>query len=187
MVTKKATKKKTTKKVAAKKHQLVFFSDKDAAECDEQYPPWFEWGYRMHTALRKCCDSRITSIAYGIIKGMQGGEWTAFCECLYKCAKDGHLSVKDPKSFAASVKLSLEGRYPLRLKKGMSERDSWELTLDHSYSPNFPTSDLSYGMKVKCWNRDVDPSLPLYSSLMMCFGEFEEGELEAMFHYLWKD
>lgn len=38
----------------------------------------------MHTALRKACDSPITTIAYTLVHALSDGKWLAFVELLLK-------------------------------------------------------------------------------------------------------
>lgn len=38
----------------------------------------------LHTALRKCCDSHATSVAYHIIEGMDNEEWSAFTDIVFE-------------------------------------------------------------------------------------------------------
>lgn len=47
-------------------------------------PPADEYGYLMHTALRKCCDSTATSIAWNAVHLSKKGVWSGFAD---QCAK----------------------------------------------------------------------------------------------------
>ena len=50
-----------------------------------------EWGELLHTALRKCCDSTPTTIAYQAICGMSQG-WSHYLAHLEKTAKTADSS-----------------------------------------------------------------------------------------------
>lgn len=49
----------------------------------------------IHTALRKCCDSDITSLAYVLIHALPPGPWGAFCTELQSHAKKEDISKVD--------------------------------------------------------------------------------------------
>lgn len=47
----------------------------------------YELGMNLHTALRKCCDSPETSLAYNVIHASDE-EWTVFLRALYKWVEE---------------------------------------------------------------------------------------------------
>ena len=50
----------------------------------------------LHTALRKCCDSDPTTIAYNIIRAMRGGTWMIFVDwCCEKWREDEVIQFKN--------------------------------------------------------------------------------------------
>lgn len=49
----------------------------------------------IHTALRKCCDSDFTTLAYAIIHALQDSAWVSFCADIQKYAKEGNISNVD--------------------------------------------------------------------------------------------
>lgn len=60
-----------------------------------------EYGAALHTALRKCCDSTQTSIAYNLISEMVGQEWGEYVSFL---GKKGLGKPKTDEDLAARVK-----------------------------------------------------------------------------------
>ena len=51
-------------------------------------PPADEYGYLMHTALRKCCDSTPTSIAWNAVH-LLGPTWATYCS---RCSEAGAVT-----------------------------------------------------------------------------------------------
>lgn len=52
----------------------------------KEAPPADEYGMLMHTALRKCCDSTPTSIAWNAVHLSTKGVWSGFAA---QCAEAG--------------------------------------------------------------------------------------------------
>jgi hypothetical protein len=66
---------------------------------DKEAPPADEYGLLMHTALRKLCDSRPTSIAWNIIH-LAPATWTSFSDAVAEAkARDGADVLKVYKAF----------------------------------------------------------------------------------------
>ena len=49
-----------------------------------------ELGMRLHTALRKVCDSTWTSVAYNAISAMPSNEWDSYIQHLIRCNSTVH-------------------------------------------------------------------------------------------------
>ena len=142
-------------------------------DASEQYPEWAEWGMALHTALRKCCDSRMTSIAYNIINGMQNGEWGAFSQMLLAAIDAKAISAKTPESLAEGIRRMATFDYT----EGCP-------TFTDEYEPKF-TSDQRSGKEAEELTKKSSRSL--WSALIMVIGEFDEGDMLGFVAYLFRE
>lgn len=78
-----------------------------------------QWGYALHTALRKCCDSHQTTIAYICVREMHSS-WSLYLKHLGQCdgtwetlkemslSWDSHAVPKHESDFASILGLSFK-------------------------------------------------------------------------------
>lgn len=64
--------------------------------------PWEECGAAMHTALRKVCDSKITSLAYNVVRLVDAG-WSAYARLVAAELAAGSQPVAAAKTAAAKL------------------------------------------------------------------------------------
>lgn len=73
-----------------------------------------EVGYVLHTALRKCCDSRPTSLAWNVVS-LVGPAWTYYCQLVTKQLLAGEYPVQA----ASKAAIDLDGAFAARHEEGM--------------------------------------------------------------------
>ena len=121
-------------------------------------------GCCIHTALRKACDSRITSIAYNLVHAADV-EWEVFLRTLFeRCPVkfDGAY----PEELEAAVTRTVEQMCPMR-------------DFDPTSRQRLPRSD-----KRVCDSLPEGFNHSLFIALVLTFNEFDGGEWRAALSYL---
>lgn len=90
--------------------------------------PWeaVDLGAPIHTAMRKCCDSTLSSMAHSLVSGLDE-EWVLFLRAIRKGIDDKLIVTTSRSAMAESMKLWLKNDVPLcKGPADVLDRDEWQ-------------------------------------------------------------
>ena len=128
--------------------------------------PWeaVDLGAPIHTAMRKCCDSTLSSMAHCLVSGL-GDEWVLFLRAIRKGVDDKLIDTRTRPAMAASMKRWLK---EAPLGKG--------------------PSDILTGEEWRALERTDDRARSRYHALELTFRMMaESGDLDGALAYLFDE